>query len=389
MSKPDKKKENKKANNAPKKKKTPKSTGEKQERPAGNRTGKYLLVSLILAVATAALFVWASFWPDTLFSFYTGLSRRMLGFLALCTAPIPFALWEWIVLGLVIWFFVSLVRDILKKRMGRWFSGLLMGVCIGVFAFTFLWGLNHFGPSIETRMDITVQEATVSQLRAATEYYMEKANELSAQVPRDEAGWFDPGPIGAQSDFSAESFETLAAENENFSGSTAPVKTLTSSWFFGKIGITGIFVAFTGESCVSSKSYVCSQPFTVSHEMAHRLCFAGEDEANFAAYLACEGSKSMIMQYSGYYQAFVYCYNALHESDRAQAMEVWNKMTPEFQMDCINANTHHAEVSSEAATKIAETVNDVYLKAFSEESGVQSYGEVTDLLVAWYLQKTG
>ena len=33
-----------------------------------------------------------------------------------------------------------------------------------------------------------------------------------------------------------------------------------------------------------------------------------------------------------------------------------------------------------------ESVNDTYLKAFSEESGVQSYGEVADLLIAWYLQ---
>ena len=34
-----------------------------------------------------------------------------------------------------------------------------------------------------------------------------------------------------------------------------------------------------------------------------------------------------------------------------------------------------------------ECVNDTYLKAFSEESGVQSYGEVADYLIAWYLQK--
>ena len=36
----------------------------------------------------------------------------------------------------------------------------------------------------------------------------------------------------------------------------------------------------------------------------------------------------------------------------------------------------------------AQKVNDAYLKAFDEESGVQSYGEVADLLIAWYLQKT-
>ena len=37
----------------------------------------------------------------------------------------------------------------------------------------------------------------------------------------------------------------------------------------------------------------------------------------------------------------------------------------------------------DAATK----VNDTYLKVFSEESGVQSYGEAADLLIAWYLKQ--
>lgn len=46
------------------------------------------------------------------------------------------------------------------------------------------------------------------------------------------------------------------------------------------------------------------------------------------------------------------------------------------------ANEHYAQYEGkvqDAATK----VNDTYLKAFSEESGVQSYGEAADLLIAW------
>ena len=34
-----------------------------------------------------------------------------------------------------------------------------------------------------------------------------------------------------------------------------------------------------------------------------------------------------------------------------------------------------------------ECVNDTYLKVFKEESGVQSYGEVADLLLTWYFEK--
>ena len=37
----------------------------------------------------------------------------------------------------------------------------------------------------------------------------------------------------------------------------------------------------------------------------------------------------------------------------------------------------------------AQKVNDTYLKAFSEESGVQSCCEAADLLIAWYLENNG
>lgn len=48
-----------------------------------------------------------------------------------------------------------------------------------------------------------------------------------------------------------------------------------------------------------------------------------------------------------------------------------------------------AHAKYDGATREAvEQLNDTYLKAFSEELGVESYGAVADDLVAWYkLQK--
>ena len=55
--------------------------------------------------------------------------------------------------------------------------------------------------------------------------------------------------------------------------------------------------------------------------------------------------------------------------------------------DAQAANEHYVQYEGKVQDA-AQKVNDAYLKAFSEESGVQSYGEVADLLIAWYLQKT-
>jgi hypothetical protein len=35
--------------------------------------------------------------------------------------------------------------------------------------------------------------------------------------------------------------------------------------------------------------------------------------------------------------------------------------------------------------EVSDHINDTYLKTFSQESGIRSYGEVTDYLIAWYL----
>lgn len=348
------------------------------------KSTRRLITAGVFALLTAALIAAATLLPEVFFSFYPALSRRMLAVLAAITEPLPFALWEWLALALIVWAVVSLVRAICRRRVLTWLTGVLMGVSIGVFLFVGLWGLNHFGPTINEKLGFSVEEYTPEQLRAATEYYLSVANELSAQVPRDENGLFDPGDFNALAEAAGEGYQKLAEEYDTFDGSTARVKKLASSWFFGKMSLTGIFVDFTGESCVSTTAYGNALPFTMCHEIGHRMGLAAEDEANFAAFLACDANESVVFRYSGYYEAFVYCYRALYQVDPDAAAEVWAQAGELVAADYRGAYQHYQAVSSETATKVSDAVNDTYLKVFSEESGVQSYGEVTDLLIAWY-----
>ena len=43
--------------------------------------------------------------------------------------------------------------------------------------------------------------------------------------------------------------------------------------------------------------------------------------------------------------------------------------------------------AKESASNVADAVNDTYIKASGDDSGVQSYGEVCDLLVSWHIQE--
>ena len=73
-------------------------------------------------------------------------------------------------------------------------------------------------------------------------------------------------------------------------------------------------------------------------------------------------------------------------ADKTAASEIWQSLKEGVRADIQAANTHYAQYEGkvqDAATK----VNDTYLRAFSEEAGVQSYGEAADRLIAWYLKK--
>ena len=181
-------------------------------------------------------------------------------------------------------------------------------------------------------------------------------------------------------------YEALGKQYDFFQVDSLPrVKKLLVPDLFNYTGTTGIFVPFTGESCVNPDTYAASLPFTMCHELAHRLTIAAEDEANFAAFLASTAHEDVAFRYSGWYSAFVYCYNALYEADQAAATEIWDTMSKTLRADCRRANAHY-EPYEGTVQDVAQQVNDAYLKAFDEEAGVQSYGKVADLLIAWYLK---
>lgn len=348
------------------------------------RTIGRLILSAIILLLTAFAAGIAYYMPELFFGFYTDLSKQVLAFLSGITAPFPFAVWELLALLAALTALYTLIRTISQKRaFFYWLSGLVLSVSVLIFLFVALWGLNHFAPSAADRISLPVSQYSREQLLETTAYMAQQADHWSGQVPRDERGLMTVDQAVLRKT-APQTYESLSAQYPFFSGSSAPVKTLLSSKAFSHMGFTGIFIAFTGESCINADTYCVSVPFTMCHELAHRLTVAPEDEANFCAFLACRESSDPVFQYSGWYSAFVYTYNALHKVDPSAASQIWSSLSEQLREDCRQANAHYEPYEGQVQ-EAAQKINDAYLKAFQEHSGVQSYGEVTDLLIAWYL----
>lgn len=348
------------------------------------RTIGRLILTAVFALLTAALVAAAVYVPG-FFAFYTPFSQSVLAFLAGVTEPFPFAVWQVLLVLLGLLGLYTLVRTFSKKRgFLCWLAGLLCTFSLFMLVFTALWGLNHWGPSVADRLGLEIREYSRDELRQTTQYLADQASAWAGQVER-EPDTDMAIDLEAMAKTAGASYEALARRSSFFAGSSAPVKTLLAGKAFSYMGITGIFICFTGESGINPDTYPASLPYTMCHEAAHRLTVAPEDEANFCAFLACSASDDPAFRYSGYYSAFIHCYNALNKTDREAAAQIWDSLDAAVVSDLRRANQHYEQyegVVQEAASK----VNDTYLKAFNEESGVQSYGEAADLLIAWYLQ---
>lgn len=345
------------------------------------KTVSRVILAAIFLALTALLAALAKSASALVFAVYPTFSRAILAKIAAFTRLVPFALWEILALLAALWALYTLIRSFVRRRFLRWAAGVLLAASAVLFVFTAVWGLGHFGPGAAAELGLTVRGYTEQELVDAADRFAAKAGELAPQVKRDDGGVFAPGSFSALAARAGDGYASLAEKYPMFGGSAAPVKPLAAAKLWSYFGTTGVFFPLTAECTVNPDTFAASLPFTMCHELAHRMGVTAEDEANFCAFLACRANDSAEFRYSGYYSAFLYCYNALCETDPSAAAALWERTPAQVRTDCLAASAHYEPYEGKVQDA-AQSVNDAYLKAFSEEAGVRSYGRVADLLIA-------
>jgi len=352
-----------------------------------------LAIAGVLFAACPALMWLFSHFGEAFFPAYRAFSRTWIALLATLASCVPFALWDTGALVLIVVAIAALVRCIRRRKgLALWCSAVALVLSWTAFSFTAGWALNHYAPSLSGEIGIEAHESSVDELAAATQYYFAQAARLAPLVPRDAEGQLERQDFFELAAIAGSSYEALGEDHDIFQGPTVPVKALVV-WGEPQLysGHTGIFWAPTGESTVPLNCADVDQPFTMCHEAAHRLGIASEQEANFAAFLACTSSTDVRFAYAGYYAAFSYCLNALAAADLDRAQQVIDEVAASDLHDgavLVFADRAAARAHYDAYEgffeEVGTAVNDGYLRSFGEESGIRSYGLVVDYLIAWH-----
>jgi len=262
--------------------------------------------------------------------------------------------------------------------------GILFGVLFSLFYLT--WGFNYFREPLKERMELNVCARSVEELGELTVQLAARANSLRERIPEDRDGVakLDKG-FRAVFDEMPDAFKVLKKRDSAFDHGISVTRAKTVAWSRGLswCGITGIYIGITAEPNVNVDAPAFLLPHTAAHEMAHQLGIASEDEAEFVGYLACLSSTDLSVKYSGVLAALIDCGNALYAQDSERYRLVFATYSDGLIRDLQHQKAYWDAFEGEAE-KQATKANDSYLKHHGQESGVQSYGEAVDLLLAYH-----
>ena len=325
---------------------------------------------------------------------YPYVTRNLQDILAQWSSQVDFCLWQLLAVALGVLLLCSVVLMIvLKWNVVQWLGWVLaVSSCIYTLH-TAAFGLNFYAGPISEDLRLDMSPYTLEELTEATEYYRNEANALAEVMPRKSDGTVSFRTFEELAAMAGEGFETLTYQKHYpiFAGSTVPVKKLGWSDMYVSMGITGFSFALTGEAAVNPQAPDVSLPFTMCHEMSHRMCIANERDANFAAFLAASNHSDAQFRYSAYFMAYRYCMAALSTVTSQAAVDararVDEGVSDYLRYDMAQYDAFYRTRKNASATKAGDAVNNAYLKTSGDASGLASYGEVCDLLVSWHVQQ--
>lgn len=307
---------------------------------------------------------------------------------------VPISVAEWLLYAVVLFVPVSIIviilRALLRKipwvRVFRFLLTLLIVVAVAFNVFYLLWGFNYVRPTLAVRMGLEVRDRPETELEALCSRLAADAVRLRAQVPEDHGVFtLTDGARGAFREIPA-AYAALSKRLPQFTGTAARPKVVVNSRGLSWAGIAGIFMPFTAEANVNVDQPALLIPSSGAHESAHSLGIAREDEANFAAYLACSASSDPSLAYSGTMLALIHSGNVLYDADPRAYAALYGTYSAGMLRDLADYDAYWKKYNGPMERAIND-VNDNYLKFNQQQSGVQGYGEMVDLLLAYFAKQ--
>ena len=327
----------------------------------------------------------ADFWVENLSGPFKLFVAKLCSFVDLSIAELLFIAFCLFIIVFLVYTVINFFKKNRGEKTGFLVKQLSLAVSLAMTVWlllTALWGINYYSSTFSKKSGINPVSSSVDELASITEYFAEQVNLYSKRVKRDYSGIFYED-IDLMFSRSLSVYENIEQRFPFLKSDPIMPKKVYFSKTLSRLSTTGITFPLTGEANINTDVPTLYIPVTIIHEMAHQKNIASEQDADFIAVISCIESDDDIFRYSGYMYGFRYLSNALYKVDSDKYFEVFLSLNQEV-LDDYSFNREYWIMYDGKISEMSDNIYDSYLKSQGQDLGIRSYGEIADLLIAYY-----
>lgn len=318
------------------------------------------------------------YYSKGIYVFTSKLFRYILGW-------IPFSLGDVVYILAMIyavrWLYKH--RKQFVKNTKSWFIDAFAVISIFYFAFHMLWGMNYYRLPLHKSLNLDA-DYTSEQLVTVTKQLITKSNKIHLQITNNDS--LKVVIPYSKTEILKQVPSGYEALKSNFSHLKYQPKSIKTSLFgtpLTYMGFSGYLNPLTNEAQIDGKIPAYKFPTTASHEVAHQLGYAAENEANFVGCMAAISHDNIYFKYSGYTFALRHCLNEIYRRDEALYNEIVESVNPGILKNYKEVRDFWEHYQNPLEPLFKTTFN-AFLKANNQEKGMESYSYVVALLVNYF-----
>lgn len=350
------------------------------------RQNKNLWIIAFLLIILIKIFSWNRsrvevFYSSHFYFYFSKILRFLFGWIPFSIGDILYffaGCW-------LIWKIIKNVRLLFKKQISKKMAfkkclKLLLILAFVYIVFNIFWGINYDRKGIAYQLNLEHLQYDTSDLKMLQKILLEKVNETKTIVVRNHEAY------PSKKDLIAGAVNAYQQAQKKYPFLNYKIVSVKSSLYGTPgdyMGFTGYYNPFTGEAQINTTVPDFMQPYIATHEMAHQLGYAKENEANFVGYLAAVSSTDTLFHYSTYFDLFLYANREVYYFDSVASREAVQQLILPVKEDIIELKKFDRAHRSFIEPAITWMYGN-YLKMNNQPKGIHSYNAVVGMLITYY-----
>ena len=302
--------------------------------------------------------------------------RRLFGWLQVSVGDLVY-------LALIL-LFIRLIYHIIK-RPAEWRPLLFRlgaGISVLYFAFYSLWGLNYSRISVAENLGLADESFDIEKIENITGRILERTRVLHESLStHDTLPVSSPYTKRQILDMTRSGYASLSEFLPQYAYHNPSIKNSIFSLPLTYMGFAGYLNPLTGEAQVDALIPELSYALTASHEVAHQLGVAYENEANFLGFLAAAMHEDPYFNYAAMLFALRYALSDIRRYDQ-QLFEDYLEQVPEGVLENLRESDRFWQSYQNPLEPLFKAFYDNYLKYNQQEDGLETYNQIMGLLIS-------